>query len=173
MVSNYPNCQMYDYRQMYTLPFLKKNDKIYPLDSLMGVISTNPDLFIFTQLIKKTNYENKLSNSQADFTVFVPSDQLLKKKYTTECINSIDRGTATQILDNSIMNRKIDKKLLQSDVIGRYPTISRNNSLEFTTINDKTTIQKYIDIIHFNQPASNGIIHIVSDFIKPYQTSFS
>jgi uncharacterized surface protein with fasciclin (FAS1) repeats len=170
MVSNYPNSQPFDYRQMYDFSYLNpKKAPVYPRDSLMGVIDANKDLSIFSQLIKKANYENKLSSSQADFTVFVPSDASLIKKYSKKYLDELDRGTATQIINHSIMNRKLDQKLLQSSPVGKYPTISRSNSLEISTLCNETMIDGCIKVLHFNQPASNGIIHVVSDFvIKPF-----
>ena len=168
MVSNYPNSQSFDFRQMYDFPSLPTKTT-YPTDSLMSVIDGNNDLSIFSKLIKKANYDIKLSSIQADFTIFVPSDYELEKKYSKEFIYNIDKGMAIQIINNSIMNRKLDQKLIQSSPLGKYPTLDRSNSLEITTINNESIINNHIKIIHFNQPASNGIIHIISDFIIPYQ----
>lgn len=168
MVSNYPNSQSFDFRQMYDFPTLQTKTK-YPSDSLMGVINENIDLSIFSKLIKKANYDIKLSSVQADFTIFVPSDNELQKTYSTEFLNNIDKGLAIQIINNSIMNRKLDQTLIQSTPLGKYPTLDRSNSLNITTINNESIINNRIKIIHFNQPASNGIIHVISDFIIPYQ----
>ena len=165
MVSNYPNSQAFDFRQMYDFRYLNPKKPMYPIDSLMGVIDGNQDLSIFSQLIKKANFENKLSSPQADFTIFVPSDASLRQKYSKQYLDNMDRGIATQIINNSIMNRKLDQKLLQSSPVGKYPTISRSISLEISTVCDKTMIQGHINVLHFNQPASNGIIHVVSDFL--------
>lgn len=164
MVSNYPNSQIFDYKQMYDFP---EKPKIitYPTDSLMDIINKKNDFTIFSHLIKKANYDNKLASQQADFTIFIPSDILLRKKYSEYFLNSIDKGLATQIINNSIMNRKIDQKLLQSSPVGKYPTISRSNSVEISTINNETLIEQKVKIVFFNIAASNGIIHIISDFL--------
>ena len=169
MVSNYPNSQAFDFRQMYDFPILKPTKTVYPIDSLMGVIDGNQDLSIFSHLIKKAKYDSKLCSMQADFTIFVPSDYALKQKYSQQFLDNIDRGTATQIINSSMMNRKLDKKLLQASPVGKYPTIDRSNSIEISTINNETMIYGCIKILHFNQPASNGIIHVISDFLIPKQ----
>ena len=170
MVSSYPNSQIYDFHQMYDFKnqIIQKNRPLYTSNSLMEIINEHPDLSIFCKLIKKAKYENKLSYKEANFTIFATSDEQLRHKYTQDFFDTIDKSTCIQILDASMMNRQIDKKLLQESPIGKFPTISKSTLLELTTICNETIINGYIKIIHFNHPASNGIIHIVSDFIKPY-----
>ena len=168
MVSTYPNSQIYDLHQMYDFKNQIQKKTLYTSNSLMEIINEHPDLSIFCKLIKKAKYENKLSYQEADFTLFVTSDQQLKQKYPPDFFETIDKGKAIQILNASIMNRKIDKKLIQENRYVKYQTLSKSTVLEISTLCNETIINGYIKIIHFNQPASNGIIHIISDFIKPY-----
>ena len=162
MVSNYPNSQAFVFSHSKS-----RNCSAWvpPIDSLVGVINANQDFSIFSQLIKKAQYENKLSSVQANFTIFVPSNASLQVKYSKNFLDNIARDTATQIINNSMMNRILDKNTLQLSRIGKYPTLSRSNSIEISTVAGQTLINNHIQIIHFNQPASNGIIHVVSDFL--------
>ena len=105
-----PYTQAYDMKQMYDFSDLrgKKEYKVNK-NSLLGIINNNPDFTIFAEIVKKSRYTGKLDDQQADFTIFVPSDNALKQKYSKKFLDSIDDGTSTQIITYSMMNRKIDK----------------------------------------------------------------
>ena len=172
MVSMIPCSTPYDMRHMYNFSDTRNNNKKveYPPNSLMYIINKHSDFTIFSQIIKKANYDAKLSEQQANFTLFVPSDNSLKQKYTKEFINNIDRGLTTQILNYSMMIRELDQNLLQASPFGTYPTLARSNHLKITTTYGKTVLKDNINVIHFNYKASNGIIHVIDDFLIPEQT---
>lgn len=156
--------------------FRKKNQKNISYlpantkNTLMGVIENTPDFSIFASIVKKSRFAGKLSDKQSDYTIFVPSDEELKKKYNENVLNNIDDGLAKQIISFSMMNRKIDKQLLQSSQIAIFPTIDRTNSMHLHTINEITYLPNNTTIIHFNQPADNGIIHVIDNILIPEKT---
>lgn len=169
MVSIGPYTQAYDMKQMYDFPDFRHESKVkcsYPDDSLMGIINSNSDFTIFSELVKKARYDVKLSDLQADFTIFVPSDEQLKKKYPLKYLHNIDTGLAREIIDASMMNRKIDKNLLQSSPVSTFPTVNRSR-INITTFRGVTMLPNYNKVIHWNHPATNGLIHVVDGLIIP------
>jgi glycosyltransferase involved in cell wall biosynthesis len=105
MVSSYPNSQMYDLHQMYDFKnqIIQKNKPLYTSNSLMEIINEHPDLSIFCKLIKKAKYENKLSYQEADFTLFVTSDEQLKQKYPPDFFETIDKGSFAGIIESKLI----------------------------------------------------------------------
>lgn len=169
MVSMIPCSTPYDMKHMYNFSNKRNKTLNYPTNSLMGLINTHSDFTIFSKMIKKANYDIKFSSQQANFTLFVPSDISLKKKYTPEFLDNIDRGMATQILNYSMMIRELDQKLLQASPFGTYPTLDRSNNIKITTTYGKTVLKDNVNVIHFNYKASNGLIHVTDDFLMPKQ----
>ena len=190
MVSLGPNIQGLDMKSMYDFSELRKppTEKTYPKNSLMYVIDTHPDFTIFKMLVKRAKLDDKFcegidsSNCNSTFlinslsndvyTVFVPSDMYLKSKYKPEFFQEIDIGVARRIVLISTMKRKMGKEFFQERQSGRFATLDKSNSMNIKTYNDpsgelKSMIDNFITIIHWNQPASNGIIHVTDDFLMP------
>jgi uncharacterized surface protein with fasciclin (FAS1) repeats len=178
MVSIGPYTQAYDMKHMYDFVDLRNKNKQNECNltqndnTLMGVITNNPDFSIFATIIEKALFTKKLSEKQADYTLFVPSDAALKKIYSEKILNNIDSGLSKQILAFSMMNRKIDKNLLQSSPISIFPTIDRSNSIHIQTICDVTYLPNNTKVIHFNQPADNGIIHVIDNLLIPEKSIY-
>ena len=174
MVSIGPYTQAYDMKQMYDFPDFRSDSRIpcsYPEDSLMEIINSNTDFTIFSGLLKKAKYDVKLSDKQANFTIFVPSDEQLKKKYSNKYLHNIDIGLAHEIINASMMNRKIDQNLLQSSPVSKFPTVNRSR-INVNTVNGVTMIQNYNKVIHWNHLATNGLIHVVDGLIIPENSSY-
>jgi uncharacterized surface protein with fasciclin (FAS1) repeats len=169
MTSSGPYTQIYDMKHMYNFTDLrkKKTKCLSNKNTLMGIIDNNPDFSIFSKIVEKARYVGKLQDIQADFTVFVPSDNELLKKYSQQFIDSIDDGFASQILAFSIMNRKIDKSLIQSSPYSIFPTTDRSNSMYVNTSMGVTSITNNTNVIHWNNPADNGIIHVIDNLLIP------
>lgn len=169
MTSIGPYTESCDMKQMFSFSDYRKPKPptCYPKNSIMDIISRHPDLTLYSQIIKKANMDSTLSDSQANFTVFIASDTELKKKYTKEFFDKMDKGTAHQIMRTSMMNRQIDKYLIQSSPSSMLPTMDRSNTLYVNTVDGITYLPNGISFIHWNQPATNGLIHIIDDIIKP------
>jgi uncharacterized surface protein with fasciclin (FAS1) repeats len=172
MVSMNPGTQAFDMKHMYDFVDLReKTPSICPFDdnTMMGIIVNNSDFTIFSGIVKKARYGGKLMDPYADFTLFVPSDSELKKRYSKEFLDNIDDYTARHILAFSMMNRKIDKSLLQSSPVTILPTLDRSNSMHLNTVCGITRLQKDKKVIHFNHPADNGIVHVIDGLLIPYK----
>ena len=172
MVSIYPNSQSYDMAQMYNITDLRSKTKevSYPPGSLMDVINCNPDFNIFYKIVKKAKYDGHLVNCQSNFTLFIPSDTYLKKKYNKDYFDTMDPGTAMDIIMFSSMNRVLDSNILTSSPSSIFPTLDRSNSMKIITVNNTTILPNNASVIHFNQPATNGIIHVINDI--PFPTNY-
>ena len=174
MVSIGPYTQIYDMKHMYDFHDFRNNSKIdcsYTNDSLMAIINSNPDFTIFAELVKKAKYDGKLSDKQSDFTIFIPSDIEIKKKYSIEYLNNIDDGFAREIINASMMNRKIDQNLIQSSPTSTFPTVNRSR-INVNTVNGITMIQDFNKVIDWNHIAINGLIHVVDRFIIPENSTY-
>ena len=170
MTSAGPYTQAYDMKHMYDFVNLRTKKEKKPhfnKNTLMGIINNNPDFTIFSKIVEKARYTVQLSQPQADYTIFIPSDAELIKKYNKEYLDNIDDGVSRQILSYSMMNRKIDQYLFQSSPVSIFPTIDRSNSMHVNTVSGVTQIGKCATVIHWNHPADNGIIHVIDDFLIP------
>ena len=81
--------------------------------------------------------------------------------------NNMDDGLARQILSFSMMNRIIDQHLIQYSPVGIYPTLNRSHYMHISTVNSITKLPGNTEIIHWNHPADNGIVHIVNNLLIP------
>lgn len=175
MVSMGPYTEAYDMRHMYDFVDLRKKTPgkcTFNDNTLLSIIHNTPDFSVFESLVDKAQVAGKLLQPQADYTLFIPSDAQLRRKYSDEYLKNIDKGTASQIVAFSTMNRKIDKNLIQSSPVCTLPTINRSNSLSISTVNGITMLQNNITVIHWNHLADNGLIHVTNDFLIPFQTTY-
>jgi uncharacterized surface protein with fasciclin (FAS1) repeats len=174
MVSIGPYTESYDMKHMYDFVDLRQTKPVscsFNKNTLMGIIRSNPDFTIFSKIVQKAQFGAKLSQKQVDYTLFVPSDVELQKKYSKEFLDNIDICTAMQILSFSTMNRKIDQYLLQSSPVSIFPTLDRSNSLNVSTVSSVTKLPNCTTVIHWNHPADNGIIHVVDNLLIPIEST--
>ena len=170
MVSIGPYTQAYDMRQMYDFVDwrgTKTPELCTPSNTLIDIIRSNPDFSIFASIVRKARYEGKLGENQSDFTLFVPSDEHLLKRYNKDWLDSMDVGLARQILSFSMMNRKLDKDLLQSSPVSTLPTIDRSNSMLVHTVSNITQLPNCTTVIDWDHLSDNGIIHVVDNLLIP------
>jgi uncharacterized surface protein with fasciclin (FAS1) repeats len=168
MVSIGPYTQPSDFRHMYDFVDLRKKDsgKFIPkMNTIMGIIKNNKDFTIFSNIVEKAGYVDKLSDERSDFTIFVPSDIEIRKKYSDQYFHDIDKCVAQKILTFSMMKRKIDQKLLQSSPVCIFPTLDKSNSVHINTFKGITKMNLTTSVIHWNHPADNGIIHVVDNIL--------
>jgi len=175
MVSMGPYSQAYDLKQMYDFVDLRKKKERqcqFNNNTLMGIIGNNSDFTIFAKIVEKARYAGKLSELQANYTIFVPSDNELRKRYSKQFIDNIDDGFARQILAFSMMKRKLDQGLLQSSPVSIFPTMDRSNLMHVSTVNGITKLPNCTTVIHWNHPADNGIVHVIDNLLIPEKTIY-
>lgn len=165
MTSIGPNTQSYNFTHMYDIPDLRGK---YPMsiecpNTLTTMIHQNPDFKKFSYILKKSGLENIYRDSQANFTLFVPSDKVLPE----HVIMNMDKCTAINIVKASCLDRKITSELLENSPACYFLTKNPPNRLFITNMNGRTFINNNINIIQKDILANNGIIHVIDKLIIP------
>jgi len=135
-------------------------------NSLFGFIVNNINLKKFSYILKLAQLEDFYNDPQANFTLFVPTDNSLKHIPDSFFID-MDDSTARHIIKSSTLDRKIISELLEDSPASYFYTKDSANRLFITNMNSKTFINNNINIIQKNIELSNGIIHIIDNLIYP------
>lgn len=170
MTSCGPYTASLNFQHMYDFTDLNVcHPTIYNKGSIMDVINSHPDFSLFSYACKTAGMDIILDNIQADFTILVPSNEELKKKNLDSDLCELDIGTARCIVNSSLINRRIPSEIMRNSPAFYLITMSVQNRLFVTNINDQTRINNDFNIIHFDAICTNGIIHVVDGLIKPLQ----
>lgn len=169
MVSIGPNSQVYNYTHAFDFTDLrgKLPQKVPCENSLLDYITRNPDYSIFLYLVKISNQEAFLNNLQAQFTLFVPSNEYLQKKFNRNIFTNMDPGTAYSIVKSSLLKYRMSSEVLEDSPQAYFYTMSEENRLMITNISGKTYINGNIEIIKKDIVCKNGIIHITDGLFIP------
>ena len=163
MVSLGPTHQSTDMRHMYDLPDICPvgiKHSQYPTGSLMDIISTHPDFTIYYAVAVRSNMTKLLSDPTTDLTLLVPSDEAIVGHN-----GPVDIGAARQIIRRSMIRRRVTRSLLQSSPSMTIPVIDRSTTLTVLTGADGTSSIDGSKVLHWNHPATNGLIHVVNGCI--------
>lgn len=169
MVSIGPYSQSYNYTHMYDFGDLRacgKQKSEYCPHALMGIISSHPDFQKFHHMVSVARLEHILNDSQANFTLFVPSDAAING-LGNEIFLNMDDGTARHIVKSSMLDYRIPSEILESSPASYFMTKDPPNRLFIGNISGKTFINNDINVIHKDILASNGIIHVIDKLIWP------
>ena len=166
-----PNSASYNFTSMFNMTDRQGN---LPLEkpcpgTLLDKIQNTPEFSKFSYIAKLANFENILNSPQANITLFVPSDNMLKKINDNIIIN-MDTTTAWYVLKTSIIKNKIPSEILEDSPAAYYYTLSECNRLFITNINGVTYIDSNIKIIKKDIICTNGIIHVIDGLIYPIIT---
>jgi uncharacterized surface protein with fasciclin (FAS1) repeats len=169
MVSIGPSSQGTNFTHMFDFVDLrgKKNIQKVESKSLMGVINTNPNFSKFKILVKLAMMESVLESPQSDFTLFIPSDEEIKK-LSNDFFEEMDIGLARHIVKTAMINRKIPSELLEDSAASYFITNDPPNKLFVWNEECNTFINKDVKIIQKDIITSNGIIHVIDKLIWPY-----
>ena len=169
MVSMAPNSIPFDMSHMYDFQDLRGPTPVMKVDpnSILGYIRNSHNFKLYDKIITLARLEGRYNDSQSNSTVFIVPDNILKTKYKKSYFDNMDNGLAKQIMQYSTLNRKIDEFLLTSSPISQFETRNSSFRLCIRNINNISTIDNKIQIIHFNQEVNNGIIHMVNDILVP------
>jgi len=168
MTSIGPSTQSYNFTHMWDLGDLRGcPPKVTGCpNTLFGIINNHPDFTKFKYMINLGMFEGILDNSQADFTLFVPSDRAIAGLGDGVFMN-MDVSTARHIVKSSMLDRKISSDLLEDSPAAYFLTKDPPNRLFVSNISGKTYISNCIEVIHKDILATNGIIHVVDKLIWP------
>lgn len=172
MTSSGPYSESLNYTHMFDFTDIRGQypTKTYNSGSIMSFVNNNIDMTFFRYLIKLAGLDTFLDDPQANLTIFIPSDVILRSKGINETnILNIQRDLARTIVNSSIMTRQISRLLLQNSPASYFNTIDGVNRMFITNIDDNVCINDYIYVIGFDIECNNGIIHIVDTLISPLQ----
>jgi hypothetical protein len=162
MTSCGPYSQSYNMTWKFDPVTPRKNCKrIYNPNSITGFLD-NPLFSKFKTILTNSSLEEIYADEQANFTLFVVPDTSL----TEFDFKGINEGTAKKIMRLSTLNYKITIDVLQtSETLLLYPHIGRiliqNNLPGQINVIGQSGEASVIGSISL----SNGIIHIINNFI--------
>lgn len=168
MVSNAPNSLPYDFRSMYDIPDLRGclPKKGYNSESMMGVISQHPDFTRFKYIMELSKLAGIYNDPQADFTLFVPSDQ--KIAHIPESVfTNMDNATARNIVKTSTLNLRISSELLGDSPAAYFTTNNKTTKLFISNISGTTYVNNCLKVIHSDLETSNGLLHVIDGLLWP------
>lgn len=175
MVSYGPDSQPADMTHMYLFTDYRNPKDKHKIctnkGSIFDFIYNAKNFTKFRKIVDKAMMVGQLNSLQADMTVFIPSDNYLQH-VPNDFIEYMDDGMARQILAASTLNRRIDKELLTSSPVAYYITRNPSMKMYMTNINDKTVINGNVNVVHFDVPCANGLIHLVDNLIIPSDNTF-
>jgi len=137
-----------------------------PPTSLLGIITSHQDFRKFKYVLNLSGMADRYADPQADFTLFVPSDATISK-IPEEIFINMDSSVARTIVRTSTLKRRIPSELLEDSPATNFITTDPINKLFITNISGQTSINNSINVIHKDQVASNGLIHVVDGLLWP------
>jgi len=167
MTSSGPYYEATNFTQMFDMPDLRGPplETKYCKNSLSGIINNNPDFSKFKYILKLSKLDGIYDDSQADYTLFVPTDDSLKNIPSGVFVN-MDMLTARNIIKSSTIKRKITRAILEDVPESLFSTKHQLNRLLVTnTRSGETFLNNTIKVIQMNIHASNGMIHIIDNLI--------
>lgn len=176
MVSYGPDIQNQNFTHMYEfvdyrLPKGKRLEPCIVKGSIYDYINSQPNMKGIKLIIDKAKYTGLLSDCEANFTLFIPTDEYLKR-VPSSFFDDMDDGLAREILLSSMMWRKIDKKLITSSPVAYYITKNPRMRMYVTNINNKTVVNNCGSIVKYDIDCNNGMIHILDTLIIPNNDTF-
>lgn len=173
MVSTAPNSQVYNFTHMYSFVDLRSNKDpevcINP-GSIYDFLNKN-NCSKFKKVVERAGMIGQLNDKQADFTVLVPTDNFLAH-IPAQYFEKMDDGLARQILDSSVIRKKIDKKLITSSPVAYYNTRNPQMRMYITNISGKTQVNNCATIVKYDINCTNGLIHLVNNILAPNMDHF-
>ena len=160
-----PNSQPLIYSHMTSLQDLRGclPNKVLT-NSILEVLEKNKDLSFFYDLVLRGKFSENFNSVQSDFTVFVPSNTDILKRYGRNIFENYDIGDAREYLKAAVLNNKIVSELLEN---GSYLyTIDKITRIRIFRNADRIQLNNGINIIYPDILCVNGVIHIVDDIIN-------
>jgi uncharacterized surface protein with fasciclin (FAS1) repeats len=163
-----PYSEVFNYRTMFDFTDLRGclPEKKFCPTSLSGIVNEHPDFRKFSYILKLSGLAPIYNGTQANFTIFVPSDTSLIGM-PPSFLENMDALEARHVVQSSTLKRRIPGAILEDSPAAIFTTLGHPNNLWITNISGRTYINNTINIIHKDMSASNGIIHVVDSIIWP------
>tara|TARA_A100001011_G_scaffold394642_1_gene487562 strand:- start:31255 stop:31749 length:495 start_codon:yes stop_codon:yes gene_type:complete len=148
------------------------NRGLFPVEdinpnSISGILNTNTEFSNFNYIMKLSGLTEKYNKSGIDneYTLFVVDNNCLRE----DVLINMDKGTAISIIDSSTLKNRITGNLLTDTKSQYLPCVKDSYKLLITNPNPyQTVINNSIIIQETDIQAINGLIHVVSNIIFPY-----
>jgi uncharacterized surface protein with fasciclin (FAS1) repeats len=134
-------------------------------NSLSWIISMTPNFSKFRHILRLSKLDNMFCDQQSSYTVFIPTDESLSNIPDNVFLN-MDLLTARSIIQASTLKNRITSDVLKDSPTSFYMTLNAFTRLFITNVNNQTSIDNDIDIIHSDIMANNGIIHATNGLIQ-------
>jgi len=176
MVSIGPYTKSYDNTHMWDFSDLRSSKPTpqlcVPRNSLYDYLSHHPEMKKFTAIVHKAGMIGEMSQPEFNSTIFIPLDRYLKEPL--EVYEKMDRGTARNILNVSMLNDRIDGVLVRSSPVSSYTTKDPYNYdyMYVTNISGVTEINQCAKVVQYDVKLTNAIVHITDNIIMPNYEHF-
>ena len=150
MTANGPYTQSFNYTHMFDFASPHPNCihlERYRKNSLYGKIVESPSFSIFKRIVTLAGMNKILDDEQANFTIFIPSDDELLKHYDVNVFANMDRGTALSVVKSSMVDKRIPSELLQYSPISYLFTTYPPNKIYVTNVNGDTTLNCSVKVL--------------------------
>ena len=144
-------------------PFPKK---IENPNSISDVICNNSCFSKFKYILNLSKLDGIYNDIQANFTIFVTSDDFLKYIPESVFVN-MDLVTSRNIIQASTLENRITSEILKDSKCSFFTTMNQYNRLSVKNMNNNTILNNNINVIQTDIICTNGIIHIIDSLIIP------
>ena len=131
-------------------------------------IATHDQFSEFKKILESTGL-NSLLSVRGPFTLFLPSDSVMKLYYTEKGVNSFTEFTDPDFIRRLVLNHLVNREISSGEI--GLGAIRDTNSIGDYLVTEfqgaDIIINKQSKIIDRDVPAANGTIHIIDKVIDP------
>ncbi len=145
--------------------------------TLFSLLKSNKDFSYFAYLVEKAGLDG-IFNSNTEFhtyTLFVPSDISLRKRFDVNSFKNMDLYTCREIVLYSSLDRQIYMPFLRSSPAMYINTRIPGSRILVENIKSDgvTTLDGCVKIIEGDIVCTNGVIHVTDNLLWPESFSIS
>tara|TARA_Y100000389_G_scaffold203882_2_gene253925 strand:- start:60 stop:575 length:516 start_codon:yes stop_codon:yes gene_type:complete len=169
MTSIGPYTQTLNFTHMFDIQDLRgeRKPQVCPGSLLAIIDDKNNDFSLYSFVVKLAGLNLELTEPQANFTLFIPTDTVLKEKNLEHYILNMDRLSARDFILSSMLNNKITTDLLMISKACKFITRKQPYDLNVLCVDDKIIINGRARLIEKDLEAVNGLIHVVDNVLFP------
>ena len=168
MTSCYPTWTYLDLIQTYDLPDKRRilaKKPVYSPNTIMNFLDSE-EYSIFRFIATTAQMTEKMDQELFNSTLFVCSDENLKKNYTEDFFMNLDRNTARTLLNYHTLTRQINLKSLLTRRACKIDTKNPKSQLNIACQNGTILINSQAYVLQ-DIARSNGNILIVDNLLAP------
>jgi hypothetical protein len=139
--------------------------------SIYSIIASSPSFSKFKKIVENAKMIGIFNDIQANFTLFLPSDDYLKD-FPDWFFETMDDGLAKQIINSSIIPKILKRDLLTSSPVCYFYTKNPGMRMYVTNINYITELNRCTRVVRYDINCTNGVIHLIDNLIIPNDDHF-